>query len=104
MMFHIVRTGEAKKYMRLMVWQDGKKEAEWHSYGWKVVAFGDRPSSCILKISKDLTAHAGKDIDEVAARCISPDSYVDNGATGGDEETANRLIGEVSINEDGLFT
>ena len=26
---------------------------------------------------------------------------MDDGATGGDQETANRLIGEVSINEDG---
>ena len=103
-MFHTVRTGEAEKYMRLMVWQDGKKEAEWQSYGWNMVAFGDCPLSCILEISKDLTAHDGKDIDKVVARCISQDTYVNDGATGGDEEIANRLIGEVWINEDSLLT
>ena len=97
-MFHTVRTGEPEKYMRLMVWQDGKKEEEWQSFGWKVVAFGDRPLSCILEIAKDLTAYAGKDIDEVAAKCISQDMYVNDGATGGDKEMANRVIGEVSIN------
>ena len=69
-----------------------------------MVAFGDRPSSCILEIAKDLTAHAGKDIDEVGAKCISQDKYVADGATGGDQETADRLIGEVSINEDGSLT
>ena len=29
---------------------------------------------------------------------------MDNGATGGDKETADRLIGEVSTNEDGSLT
>ena len=94
-MFHTVRTGEAEKFMRLMVWRDGKTDDTWQSYGWKVVAFGDRPSSCILKITKDLTAHAGKVINKVAAKYISQDTYVDNSATGGDQETADRLIGEV---------
>ena len=74
------------------------------SYGWKVVAFGDRSSSCILEISKDLMAHAGKDIDEVVAMAISEDTYVDDGATEGDEETARRLIGDVSTNEDGSLS
>ena len=69
-----------------------------------VAAFGDQPSSCILKIAKDLTALAGEDINKVAARCILKDTYVDDGATGGDEETAKRLIGEVSTNEDGSLT
>ena len=50
-----------------------------------------------MEISKDLTAQAGKDIDEVAAVAISEDTYVDDGATGGDEETVMRMIGDVSI-------
>ena len=35
---------------------------------------------------------------------ISEDTYVDNGATGGDEETARRLIGDISNNEDGSLS
>ena len=66
--------------------------------------FGDCPSSCILEISKDLTAHAGKDIDEVAAKAISEDTYKDNCATGRDKETARRLIGDMSTNEDGSLS
>ena len=53
-----------------------------------------------MEISKDLTAHAGKDIDKVATIAISEDTYVDDGATGGDEETVMRMIGDISINED----
>ena len=87
-----------------MVWRDGKKKENWQSYGWKVVAIGDYPSSCILKIAKDLTAYTGEDIYEVVAKCISKDTYVNDGATGGDQETAKRLIGEVSIIEDGSLT
>ena len=98
-MFHTVRTGEPEKFMYLIVWRNGKTEETWQSYGWRGVAFGDCPSSCILKIAKDITAHAGKDIDEVAAKGISQDTYVNDGGTGGDQD---RLIGEVSINEDGL--
>ena len=79
-----------------MVWRDCKTVGTWQSYGWKVVAFSDQPSSCVLKIAKELTALAGEDIDKVATRSISQDTYVDDGATGGDEETAEILIGEVS--------
>ena len=101
--FGTVRTRELEKFMRLMVWINGKTEDTWQSYGWKVVAFGDQPSSCFLEIPKKLTALAGEDIDKVAARSISQDTYVDDGATGGDEETAERLIGEVLTKDDGLL-
>ena len=94
-MFHTVQTGEPERFMRLLVWRDGKQGEEWQSYGWKVVAFWDRPSSCILEISKDLTAHGGKDIHAVAAKAISEDTYVDDGVTGGNKETARRLIDDV---------
>ena len=47
---------------------------------------GDCPSSCILEISKDLTAHASKDIDEVVAMAISEDIYVDDSTMGGDSK------------------
>ena len=57
-----------------------------------------------MEISKDLTAQAGKDINEVAAVTISKDTYVDDGATGGDEETVMRMIGDVSMNEDGSLS
>ena len=40
-MFHTVRTGEPEKFMRLMVWRNGKTKETWQSYGWEVVPFGD---------------------------------------------------------------
>ena len=103
-MFHSVRTGEPEQFKRLMVWRNGEKESEWKNYGWQVVAFGDRPASCTLEICKDLTAKAGEHIDPVAAKAITEDTYVDDGATGGDEETAQRMIGEVSIQDDGSLS
>ena len=51
-----------------------------------------------------MTALAGEDIDKVAARCILKDTYVNDGAMGGDKETAERLIGEVSTKDDGSLT
>ena len=53
-----------------------------------------------MEISKDLTAQADKDMDEVAAVAISEDTYVDNDATGGDELMVMRMIGDISIKED----
>merc|ERR1711867_225789 len=103
-MFHTVQTGEPEKFMRLMVWRDGRQTEEWQSYSWKVVAFGDCLSSCVLEVSKDLIAHVGKDIDEVAATAISEDTYMDDGATGRDKETVRRLIGDVLTNEDGSLS
>lgn len=100
-MFHSVRTGPPEMFMRLMVWRNGNVQSEWTVYGWVVVAFGDRPASCILEICKDLAAEAGEEIDPEAARAIREDTYVDDGATGGTEESVNRMVGDVSVKEDG---
>ena len=43
-------------------------------------------------------------MDKVVAIAISEDTYVDDGATGGDEETVMRMIGDVLINEDGSLS
>ena len=49
-------------------------------------------------------AHVGKDIDAVAAKAISEDTYIDNGVMGGDKKRAERLIGQVMTNEGGSGT
>ena len=73
-MFHSVRTGELKMFNQLMVWRNGKGEAQWTTYNWLVVTFGDRPASCILKICKDLAADARQHIDPEAAKSIEEDT------------------------------
>ena len=45
-----------------------------------------------------------RDINAVVAKAISEDMYVEDGATGCDEETARRLIGDVTTNEDGSLS
>ena len=103
-MFHSVRTGLPEMFKRLMAWRKGKLDADWAIYGWLVVAFGDRPASCILEICKDLAAEAGEEIDPEAAKAIREDTYVDDGATGGTEESVSRMIGEVTEEKDGSLS
>ena len=76
--------------MRLFL--GARLDTKWTTYSWMVVTFGDRPASCILEICKDIAADAGQDIDPEAARVIQEDTYVDNGATRGSEETIRRMI------------
>ena len=39
-MFHTVITGDPEKFMRLIVWRHGVKEASWKIYGFAKVSFG----------------------------------------------------------------
>ena len=43
-----------------MVWQ-GK------TYGFTCVAFGDQPASVLLKLTKEVAADKGKEVDEMTA-------------------------------------
>ena len=83
-MYHSVRTSDVEKFMRLMVWID--KDGETQIYGPNKVAYGDRPATAILEECKDLAANNGRNVDAHAALAIEEDSFVDNGATGGDKE------------------
>ena len=55
---------------------------------------GDIPASVFLEIVKGLAAQLGSDIDPDTARKIVEDSYVDDNLSGGNEEEADRMIGE----------
>ena len=57
-----------------------------------------------MEICKDLVADAGQDIDPEAARAIREDTYIDDGATGGSEESVRRMIGDVTEEDDGSLT
>ena len=98
-MYHSVVTSEQEKYMRLMVWVDENNETI--IYGPNKVAFGDKPATAILEKCKDLAAENGRHIDPVAAQAIEDDSYVDDGCTGGTEEEVQRMIGNVTVKDDG---
>ena len=100
-MFHSVKTGEAEKYMRLMVWRGGLLKEPWKIYGFQVVAFGDVPATCTLELCKTKVAEDGAHIDEKAARSIDEDCYVDDACTGGSKEEVDRMIGEVEEKDDG---
>ena len=91
--YHQLKTGELEKYMRLVVWRNGKADQPFQVYGHGVVGFGDLGASTHLEVTKDVASEKGKAIDEEAARLLVESSYVDDNAAGGSEESVNRMMG-----------
>ena len=51
-----------------------------------------------------LIAEAGKHIDPIVAKQLVENRYVDDGALGGVVATVQRMRGDYSIDENGVFT
>ena len=92
--YHSIFTSPTERFLRLIVWRFGKSGEDWQTWGFDRVAFGDIPASVFLEIVKGLAAQLGVDIDPDTARKIVEDSYVDDNLSGGNEEEADRMIGE----------
>ena len=91
--YHSITTGPIEKYLRLMIWRLSPDE-EWRTYGYEVLAFGDRVASGALEAAKRKCAEMGDKIDPIAAKRIRTQMYVDDGATGGTREEVERFIGK----------
>ena len=87
-------TGLIEKFIRLIVWRDCDSSAEWRTYGFECTAFGDLSAAVQLEVAKKLCAEAGIEIDQEASDRIKHDTYVDDGATGGDAEQVSRFRGQ----------
>ena len=98
--YNTMITDLTELHLRRFVWR-WDENSPWIVYGIARVHFGDVPAACFLEISKKKTAELGKDIDEVAAKKIIEDTYVDDGFTGGNAETVKRIVGEKG--EDGKY-
>ena len=98
--YNTMITSIIELHLRRFVWR-WDENSPWVVYGIDRVHFGDVPAACFLEISKKKTAELGKDIDEVAARKLIEDTYVDDGFTGGNAETVKRIVGEKG--EDGKY-
>ena len=101
--YHKLVTGEVEFFMRLVVWQfdeDGPIE----TFGHTCVGFGDKPASNALEHGKNKAADAGEHIDPVAAEKIRRDMYVDDGGSGGTTEEIDKMVGNVTVTEDGKFS
>ena len=98
--YNTMRTGVVEKHLRRFVWRFSEDE-EWQDYGIDRVHFGDLSAACQLEVSKKMVAELGREIDHEAADKIINDMYVDDGATGGNKESVQRMVGKK--NDDGSF-
>ena len=99
--YNMLRTGPLEKHLRRFVWRFFPQD-DWIDFALDSVAFGDLPAANCLEIGRNKTAEAGSNIDEVAARRLISDSYVDDGVTSGTVEEVKRMKGERL--DDGTFT
>ena len=82
-----------EKFLRLMVWRFSEDE-EWKTYGYEVMAFGDKLAATALECAKRKVSEIGEDIDPVASKRIRTDLYVDDGASGGTKQEVERFVGK----------
>ena len=99
--YNSLKTGQVERHVRRFIWRFNSSDP-WQDFAFDCVAFGDCPAANFLEIGRDMTAEAGKDIDEVAAQKIINDSYVDDGVTGGSHTEVEKMKGARLA--DGSFT
>ena len=97
--YNSVHTYQEEMHMRRLLWRWGVEEDEWSTFGFLVMAFGDRVGTCGLEVAKQKVAKVGAVIDERVALMVEK-GYVDDGCGGGDKEFVDYLIGE-QTNVDG---
>ena len=81
-LYHSIRTTEREKHLRRLKWRGCKTDQPMITYGTNVVQFGDKPAAAIAGVALRKTATLYKAIHEEAAEKIIRDSYVDDIATG----------------------
>ena len=91
--YNSLYTGPLEKFTRLIVWRNCEEDADWTTYGYNCVAFGDHPAAAQLECAKTKCAEAGTQIDLQASEKIRSDTYVDDGVTGGSPRDVVRLRG-----------
>ena len=91
--YYQMRTGPLEKHIRRVLWREGKIGTPWRIYGFTVVSMGDKPAANFMELTKRNTARMACSIDEVAARRIETDSFVDDVSTGGTREECQRFKG-----------
>ena len=103
--YYQMLTGLLEMHVRRVLWRDGPG-TPWKIYGFVVVSMGDTPAATFMELTKRKTADMAKHIDEVAAKKIKEDSFVDDLSTGGTKEECLRFKGvedPVTLLCDGTF-
>ena len=91
--YYQMLTGLIEKHCRRVLWRSGEVGTPWKIYGFEVVSMGDICASCFMELTKRATAEMSKEIDEVAAKKIAEDSFVDDVSTGGTKAECDRFKG-----------
>ena len=100
--YQSVFTTLRERFLRLVVWRFGISDAEWETYGFDCMTFGDVSASVILELVKELAARKYAYIDESAALKVEEDSYVEDNLSGGSEEEVARMRGNCIKTEEGF--
>ena len=85
-MYTNIRTTEAEKHMRRVLWRFTDTDKEFQTFGVDRVMFGDKPAAAVTSVAIRETATTYKDINEEAAQKIIDDTYVDDVTTGTDDK------------------
>ena len=101
--YNSVKTTEFERMIRLQVWRWCDTDAEWETYGYDYMAFGDLIASLGLEVAKEVTCEAAerRKMCAEAILKILKDFYVDDGCTGGTEEQVQKLMGDCIVHDDG---
>ena len=91
--YHTLRTGIKEMHLRRFLYRFDVKDP-WRSYGYIVVAFGDKPAALALELGKELTASIAGGEDPRAARQLTLNSLVDDVGGGGTRAQVERMRGE----------
>ena len=96
--YHSLHTGEIEKHVRRVVWRFGHKEAEWRTFAFQTVSFGDKPAATLLEIALKKNAEIHREMDPEASDRILRDRYVDDIASGGTPTQVARFVGQEGEN------
>ena len=90
--YNTMKTGIVERHLRRFIWRFAEDQP-WQDFAIDCVHFGDRPAACQLEVSKKKIAQLGENIDQEASVKLIQDSYVDDGFSGGTEESIQRMVG-----------
>ena len=86
-------TGLLEKHVRRVVWRYGVKGDQWKIFGYLCVSFGDTPAAALLEVCFRLVIVMFGFIDQLAARRLLSDRFVDDITSGGTIEQVERFKG-----------
>ena len=92
--YQSIKTGDVERHTRRICWRFGDVSADWKTYGYNVVTFGDQVAGLALELVKGLAADLGEKLDSEASDQIRRKTYVDDGAGGGSRSQVDRFRGD----------